>query len=321
MGRNEPVTRGRTDRRCAVRVLVVDDDGTCRLAMRAMVVALGYECVVAVDGGQAWRILQHRDVDVVIADRRMPGINGVQLCQLIRGQTLGRHVHIVLATAMKGRGQMLEGMLAGADDYLVKPVDMDELRLRLIVAHRITGVHRQLEQLNAELQIAAGSDALTGLGNRRSLEAQLTAAAGAVSRYGHRYGIAVIDVDHFKAFNDTYGHQCGDRALQAVASALLFEARAGDTWFRYGGEEFLGIYPQQTGQDARLAVERIRDRVALLAIPHAASPGRAVLTLSSGIAELTSSKPDIADAVHRADAALYRAKQNGRDTIELASGQ
>lgn len=301
-----------------MKVLVVDDDGTCRLATQAMVVALGYECVVAVDGGQAWRILQHRDVDVVIADRRMPGLNGVQLCQLIRSQSLGRHVHVILATAMKERGQMLEGMVAGADDYMVKPVDMEELRLRLVVANRINGVHRQLEQLNAELQIAAGSDALTGLGNRRSLKVQLSAAAGEVTRYGHRYCVAVIDVDHFKAFNDTYGHQSGDRALQAVAGALLAEARIGDKWYRYGGEEFLGIYPHQTGQETRQAVERIRDRVAVLAIPHAASPGRTLLTLSAGIAELTSSNPDVDEVVQRADAALYRAKQTGRDTIELS---
>lgn len=181
--------------RCAVKVLVVDDDGICRLVMRAMVMKLGYECAVAVDGAQAWRILQARDVDVVIADRRMPGINGVQLCQLIRGQ-LGRNVHVILATAMKERGQVLEGLLAGADDYMVKPVDMDELHLRLVIAHRIIGVHRQLEQLNAELQIVAGIDSLTGLGNRRSLEVQLAAATAAVSRYGHCYSVAVLDVDH-----------------------------------------------------------------------------------------------------------------------------
>lgn len=299
-------------------MLVVDDDATCRLTMQAMVAALGHDCLIAVDGGQAWRALQRADIDVVIADRRMPGRGGVQLCRRIREELGGRYVHVLLATAMDEHSEMLDGMAAGADDYLVKPVNMEVLRLRLMVAQRVTEVNRKLEHLNAKLPVAAGSDALTGLGNRRSLDNELVAVTAAVKRYGPRYSIALVDVDHFKAFNDTYGHQAGDRALQAIAEVLRSDTRPADTWYRYGGEEFLGIYPYQSAQDVQRAVERIRGRTSALAIPHAGSPG-GVLTVSAGIAELSPSRPDSVDIIRRADAALYEAKRGGRNATLVGS--
>jgi diguanylate cyclase (GGDEF)-like protein len=161
--------------------------------------------------------------------------------------------------------EILEGMTAGADDYLVKPLDPDDLQARLIAAARVTCLHRQLAQqrtelqsLNQELTAIARRDPLTGLGNRRALQEDLELLEARVTRYGHRYCMALFDVDHFKAYNDAYGHQAGDEVLHAVAAQLKDKARSGDAIYRYGGEEYLCIFPEQSLATGIHAVQRMR---------------------------------------------------------------
>ena len=302
-----------------MRVLVVDTDEACRRTMLGMLTHLGHQCLLAVDGEEAWRLLRRGGVDVVITDRRLPGLTGLEVVRFVRRASRTGYVHVVLAMPMSERAQVPDAMPAGADDYLIKPVQLHDLRLRLLAAERVSNARRRLELLNAQLQAAARRDSLTGLGNRRSLEEQLAAETDLVVRYARRYSIALLDVDNFKAYNDTHGHQSGDRALQAIAAVLASSSRAGDEWYRYGGEEFLGIYPEQAAADARVGVERIRKGVAALGLRCTADPDGPVLTVSAGIAEMTVDRPDIEDLVRRADAALYRAKHLGRDTVEVAS--
>jgi diguanylate cyclase (GGDEF)-like protein len=263
---------------------------------------------------------------VVISDWIMPGLTGLELCREIRAFTPGNYTYFIMITSQAAPHQVVEGMEAGADDYLVKPLDSDDLEVRLIAAARVTSLHRQLAQqrfelevLNQELTAISLRDPLTGLGNRMAIDEDLDQLEARVVRYGHRYCLALLDVDCFKSYNDTYGHQAGDQALQAVAAQLKGEAREGDAVYRYGGEEFLCIFPEQFLATAAVAAERMRSGLEQSAIPHAESP-LGVLTLSAGLAMLDPGRArSVDDVLKEADEALYRAKQLGRNRIEYAT--
>jgi two-component system cell cycle response regulator len=308
-----------------VKVLVADDEPTTRLIAQSALGSLGHECRTVTDGAAAWEAYRAQQPDVVISDWMMPGLSGPQLCRNIRAQPASDYAYFIMISANGTPEHIREGMSAGADDYLVKPLDPDELRIRLIAAARVTALHStlarqraELERLNLELTAAVLKDPLTGLGNRRAMEADLELLDARVNRYGHSYCLALLDVDDFKSFNDTYGHQAGDLALRAVASQLRYHGRATDSTYRYGGEEFLCILPEQTLTTATQAVERMRAGLERLALPHAGRPP-GVLTMSAGIAMVD---PDHIRPAHEvltsADSALYRAKQLGRNRIERA---
>jgi two-component system cell cycle response regulator len=298
-----------------VKILAVDDDAVSRVVVQAMVTSLGHECLLAASGTEAWDLLQHVPVDVVISDRVMPDLDGLELCRRIREELAHGYTYVVLASGLHEPARAREGMLAGADDYLSKPLNRDELQLRLIAAERVSTLHRQLEALNTELHTAARRDPLTGLPNRLQLQEDLATLADRVGRYGHRYSIALLDVDHFKAYNDLYGHPAGDTALATVAEVLADTSRAGDGCYRYGGEEFLCVFPEQPADRALAAVNRARAAIEGLAIPHDGSPRHRVLTVSAGVAELTPDLPDATAVLQRADEALYRAKAAGRNAV------
>jgi diguanylate cyclase (GGDEF) domain len=306
-----------------MKILVADDDPTSRLIVQTALRSLGHECDTATNGTQAWDAFRSQRPDVVISDWMMPGLTGLQLCRNIRDHDSGGYVYFIMVSGQGLLDEILEGMSAGADDYLVKPLDPDDLQARLIAAARVTSLHRQLgrqrtemQTLNHELTVIARRDALTGLGNRRALQEDLELLEARVTRYGHRYCMALLDVDHFKSYNDTYGHQAGDEVLQAVAGQLRARARSGDALYRYGGEEFLCIFPEQSMATGTHAVERMRTGVERLGIPHTDNP-RGVLTVSAGLAML---HPDHArsakDVLKEADVALYRAKHLGRNRVE-----
>ena len=305
-----------------MRALFADDDPISRLIAQRALEALGHDCLVVNDGAQAWDLFRSWHPDVVISDLTMPGLTGIQLCRKIRASASGGYTYFVMVSSHGGFDKILEGMRAGADDYLVKPLDSGLLEARLIAADRVTSLHRQLarqqtelEGLNQELTAIARRDPLTGLGNRRALEEDLDQLEARVRRYGHRYCMAVIDIDHFKSYNDTYGHQAGDEVLQAVAAQLKAHTRGGDEVYRYGGEEFLCIFPEQSLATGALAVQRMRIGLERLAIPHADGPTD-MLTFSAGLAMLDPDHPrSTSEVLKEADEALYSAKELGRNRI------
>jgi diguanylate cyclase (GGDEF)-like protein len=305
-----------------MKVLVADDDPTSRLIAKTALAALGHQCRTVTDGTEAWDEFRSWLPDAVISDCRMPGLTGLQLCSAVRAHAESSYTYFIMVSGQGSLDEVLEGMTAGADDYLVKPLDVDVLRARLIAAARITALHRQLDQqkselhtLNDELTAIARRDPLTGLGNRRALDEDLDSLEARVSRYGHRYCMALIDVDHFKSYNDTYGHQAGDRILQAVTAELLAQDREGDALYRYGGDEFLCIFPEQSLATGTLAVERMRVGVEQLAIAHEGN-ALGVVTLSAGMAMLDpGQKRSSGDVLKDADKGLYRAKQLGRNCV------
>jgi two-component system chemotaxis response regulator CheY len=306
-----------------MRILVADDDPTSRLIVATALHSLGHDCATVTDGALAWEAFQQHQPDVVISDWMMPGLTGLELCRRIRKHDNGRYVYFIMVSGQRLVDEILEGMTAGADDYLIKPLDPDDLQARLIAASRVTSLHQQLaeqrtqlESLNEELAAIARHDPLTGLGNRRALQEDLELLEARVSRYGHRYCMALIDVDHFKSYNDTYGHQAGDEVLRSVAEQLTACARTGDALYRYGGEEFLCIFPEQSMPSGTHAVDRMRVGVQDLSLPHGSNPF-GVLTVSAGLAMLDPENIRPASAVIKeADVALYRAKQLGRNRVE-----
>ena len=234
--------------------------------------------------------------------------------------------YFILLTSLEAQVHVVRGMEAGADDYLKKPFDTDDLNARLISAARVTALHErlnaqqsQLETLNRTLFEESRHDPLTRVGNRIALGEQLTRLSGMAERYGHQYCVALYDVDKFKAYNDTQGHVAGDQVLTTVAAALAGRARASDAVYRYGGEEFVVVLPEQTLETAADATERIRKDVSALAIPHPACGAGAVVTVSAGVAHLERSDGGDFEAVlKRADLSLYRAKALGGNRVKRA---
>jgi diguanylate cyclase (GGDEF)-like protein len=309
-----------------VKILVADDDPASRLIAQMALTTLGHGCRIVNDGAQAWDAFRSHPPDVVISDWIMPGLTGLQLCRNVRACAAGGYTYFIMVTGQRAPDEIVQGMTAGADDYLIKPLDAEDLRARLIAAARVTALHRrlgrqqsELQGLNDELTAIARRDPLTGLGNRRALDEDLDLLEARVSRYGHRYCMALLDVDHFKSYNDTYGHQAGDRILEAVAAQLKVQARGGDALYRYGGDEFLCIFPEQSMVTGNLAIERTRAGLERLAIAHAGNPD-GLLTFSAGLAMMHAGHSRSAnDILKEADDALYRAKELGRNRVEKAA--
>jgi two-component system cell cycle response regulator len=312
-----------------VRILIADDDATSRLMLKAMATKLGHECLLATDGSTAWEILSSGGIDVLLSDWMMPGVDGPELCRRVREEQTGSYVYVVLITGLGDHERVLEGMSAGADDYLIKPVDPFVVQTRLVAAERMTLLHRQLIDVRAELELAnlellgrSLTDVLTELGNRRHMEEDLDSVHAGALRTGRSYGVALFDIDHFKLYNDRYGHPAGDEILRQVAQSLRATARAGESVYRYGGEEFLLLLPECTVDDAAMAAERIREAVKNMALPHLARPTQPpVVTLSGGVTcWLRQAALSVPELLQQADEALYLAKSAGRDRVVVAAG-
>jgi diguanylate cyclase (GGDEF)-like protein len=306
-----------------VKILIADDSATPRQMLRRELEKLGHECVVAEDGNEAWTLFQSVGADVVISDWMMPGMDGDEFCRRVRSHPSAPYVYFILLTSLEGLKHVVEGMQAGADDYLTKPFDNDELATRLIAAERVASLHRrlatqqaELERLNAGLFEDSRRDPLTGLGNRRRQDEDLATMIARAERYGHALCVALFDIDSFKQYNDTRGHLEGDAILRSIAAALVHQSRGGDSLYRYGGEELLVVFPEQTLETAAIGAERMRKAVEELAISHPANPPDGLVTVSAGVARFEPElKDDVERFLARADAALYEAKESGRNRV------
>jgi two-component system cell cycle response regulator len=309
----------------ALNVLVVEDDTDPREMLRHAIESWGHECRTACDGAEALEMHEREPADVIISDWQMPRMDGLELCKRTRVSEGDHYTYFIFMTGLTDKEHFLLGMQAGADDYQTKPIDLDELRARLVSARRVVSVHRKLADKNAELrkdsQVSfrlARRDTVTTIGNRLSLDESLKAIWANAVRYRRRYSIILCDIDWFKAYNDRFGHLAGDRTLRTVAETLRDQLRLGDGIYRYGGEEFLVVLPEQGVAEALAVAERLRGAVERRAIQTAVGSG--VVTISAGVAELDMALDETAESwVSRADAALYRAKANGRNRSEAAA--
>lgn len=305
-----------------LRIIVADDDSDCRELVAHVVRNLGHSCRVACDGVEARAMHRAQAADVIVSDWNMPKMDGLELCREIRESDPPYwHTHFIFLTGGNGRPRLVEGLHGGADEYITKPVDLAELEARLEVASRVVEARRALEANNIALRldserehIAARTDPLTAISNRRRLKEDLEPLEGRAARYGHRYCAALCDIDEFKAYNDCFGHLSGDKALCRVAKTIQDHLRSGDGLYRYGGEEFLAILPEQSVADARAGMDRVRHEVEKLGISHSPAAHASFLTISVGISNLNGGAVD--EWLRRADSALYRAKSLGRNRVE-----
>jgi two-component system chemotaxis response regulator CheY len=290
-----------------VKVLIADDEPGSRLVLTATLQRLGHACVEAEDGEQAWRRFAEERPDVVITDWQMPGLDGTELVRRVRSAPEVSYTYVLVLSGTAGDEAARQAMEAGADDVLAKPLDANDLGRKLIAAERVTALHRRLHA-------DARHDPLTGIGNRLRLAEDLAAVCGRAERYGHQYCVAIVDVDRFKAYNDASGHRSGDEVLRAVAGALRETVRSGDTVYRYGGEEFVVLLPEQTLDGAARAAERLRAAVEALALSH---PEGGSVTVSVGVAGHGDGSCSPDELFELADKALYEAKAAGRNRVHV----
>ncbi len=303
-----------------MKVLVADDDAVCRLLLHKTLTAWGYEVVAVSDGRAAWQVLQADDgPSLVILDWLMPGLDGGQLCRMIRERVCDCYTFVLMLTARRSHLDLLEGLQAGADEYLRKPFDPAELRARLNTGRRIVQLQNELIAARDALRRQATRDALTGVYNHAAILEILERELGRAHREGRPLGVAIGDLDHFKQVNDRHGHLAGDAVLRAVTDLLVTVMRPYDLIGRYGGEEFLVVLPGCDESSTFKVCERLRGRLAEQPVLHEGLP--IPVTLSVGAAVSTKAlTAGVVELIRAADSALYRAKALGRNRIELADG-
>jgi diguanylate cyclase (GGDEF)-like protein len=288
--------------------------------IEAMLVQLGSEVHTVADGAQAWESLQTQDrPSLAILDWMMPGMDGLEICRRMRTLSDGPYVYIILLTVKDQKADIAKGFEAGADDYISKPFDPDELRGRLRAAQRVMDLQATLLATQRELRVQATRDVLTGLWNRGAILDVLNKELVRATREGKPAGVMLADVDHFKRVNDTYGHAAGDTVLRQIGDRLQATVRAYDFVGRYGGEEMLVVVPACDVAAAARSAERIRECVAAkpFVLPEQTLP----VTLTIGVCS-TIQVPASATSgllIGAADAALYRGKKEGRNQVVLAT--
>ena len=301
-----------------LRVLVAEDDRVSRAILKLNLEKWGYEVVVCSDGLQAWGELQKPDAPrMAILDWMMPGMDGIQVCRAVREQSAQPYVYILLLTAKSLKEDLLTGLNAGADDYLTKPMDKQELELRLRAGRRILDLQSELISAREDLHIQATQDSLTGVLNRRAVLETLQTELVRATRQDLPLGVILADLDHFKSINDTRGHAVGDAVLREAARRMVAALRPYDRLGRYGGEEFLIVAPGCGPDDVIGVGERLR--LALLEEPVYTRSGFVGLSASFGV--ISSTQLDQVDAealIQVADEALYQAKASGRNCVRAA---
>ncbi len=301
-----------------MRVLVADDSPTIRAVLRSSLREWGFEFVEANDGEGAWAKLQAQDApSLALIDWEMPGLDGVELCRRVRAREAAGspYTYVLLLTARGGRQDIVAGMEAGADDYVVKPFDVHELRVRLRAGRRIVDLQAELYRLQELFRFQSRTDPLTGCLNRLGIEERLAAGLSLAAREHRPLAVAVLDLDHFKDVNDTYGHATGDAVLQELVRRVTSATRASDSIGRLGGEEFLILWPGLPADASAVAAERVRAVVGDR--PFVVGGSRIELTASLGLTTTCGSEAQ-EDVLARADQALYAAKESGRNRVTAA---
>jgi two-component system cell cycle response regulator len=303
-------------RRAHDAILIAEDDPMFRRILQHWLESWGYSVSIAEDGTQAWEILRGENPpSMMILDWVMPGMDGLELCRRTRSSRCGPYQYILLVTARDRTPDVVRGLDAGADDYLTKPFDKNELHARLRVGTRMLALQRDLLSAQEKLRFQATHDALTGLWNRGAVLDQLRTEIERTHRTRSSLGVLMLDVDHFKVINDTHGHLAGDAVLEQIAQRIAGATRAYDILGRYGGEEFLILLPTCDRDQTQSGAERIR--AAIAAQPFAAAETLIPLTVSLGATVAPICGQSETEILSIADAALYEAKSAGRNRAAM----
>jgi diguanylate cyclase (GGDEF)-like protein len=297
-------------------VLAVDDSAIYRKLLEQSLSQDRYDVLFAKNGREALDLFAEHQPAVVITDWSMPDISGLELCRIIRRDFQGFHSHLILLTSNSDKEQIVEGLAAGADDYLTKPFHPGELVARIAVGFRMVELHREIQAKSRLLEEMALTDALTGLPNRRAVDVWASRELSAAARHDFSFWVVLADLDLFKKVNDTYGHDAGDTVLKTFTEILKTHTRQSDICARLGGEEFLVMMTHSDRDGTKTAVERIRQQFENTTFTFGNSTVTA--TASFGIVGFRGTNPPGWNAlVECADAALYAAKRKGRNRIEF----
>jgi diguanylate cyclase (GGDEF)-like protein len=288
------------------RILVVDDDRGTRDAIQEAIQHAGYTCWGAASGAEALGFLEKNHVDLIVADIRMPEIDGFELTKIVKEKY---DTDVIIITGYGQEFQYEEAIEKGASEFILKPIRVEELvvRLKRVLRERaLIAQRRQMEERLRELTI---TDSLTGLYNMRHFYAQLQQEIDRALRYKNPLSLLLLDVDRFKQYNDTFGHLGGDQILIKLGDVIRECLRKSDTAYRYGGDEFIVVLPQTQGDEAWNVAERIRS--SFPAVHEDLVPDEGVgTTLSIGVVEYRLGE-DLSKFVKRADQAMYKAKNQG----------
>jgi two-component system, cell cycle response regulator len=298
-----------------VKILIVEDEPVSRRLLEATLRRWDYDVVTTTDGREAWEVLQKPEApNLVISDWMMPDMDGLELCHRIRESDKLGYTYLIMLTTKARKEDVIKGLEAGADDYLIKPFDHEELRCRVKIGERIISLERRILQL-------ANTDSLTGVMIRRAFMEKMEIEVERAIREHTPLALVIADLDHFKNVNDNYGHQTGDLVLQKFAEQLCTLSRQYDFVGRYGGEEFAICFPGVDDPCLISIAERMREQVANLRVVIVGDSSCSIqITASFGAATLQrEAKETLTSLIARADAALYKAKRQGRNCVCLAT--
>ena len=299
-------------------ILIAEDDPVSRLLLEKILVKAGYEVTSVINGREALESFSSKFFPIVITDWMMPEMDGLKLCRAIRENISTGYVFIFLLTARDSIDDMLAGLEAGADDYLTKPVNRPELVARLKTATRILELEKSLKDANEEITILSITDSLTGCYNRTFMDEQLPKEVKRAVRYNRPMSLIMVDIDHFKKVNDTYGHHAGDKVLKELVRSINRSIRSDVDWVaRYGGEEFLAVFPETDFEGAEVIAERLRSDISQNTIQINEEKIR--VTASFGVTGFTPSdslkEVSYEAMINMADRSLYQAKEEGRNRV------
>ncbi len=296
-----------------MRVLIVEDEVVSRRLLEVFLLKLGYEVIPVSSGKEALGVLEGPQApNLVISDWMMPEMDGLELCQRTREIQTAGYIYFIILTSKMDKKDIIKGLEAGADDYLTKPFDQEELRCRIKIGERIVNLERRILEL-------ANTDSLTEVLNRRAFIERLQIELQRSNRECVPLSLILADIDHFKLVNDQYGHQVGDMVLRKFSEQLSTTIRPYDFVGRYGGEEFLIGLPGVDCQNAGLVAERIRQQVETISFTSPASTDCFFVTASFGVASLRIGSSEFPEPlIARADSVMYKAKHEGRNRVCLA---
>jgi len=302
-----------------MKILLAEDSRVYQHLIGGYLREWGFDVELVRDGAEAWKRLREPDAPILaLLDWVLPGLDGIEVCRNIRKRSNNeRYIYTVLLTGKSDKKDFVLAMEAGADDYVVKPFDAQELRARLLAGKRILDLNGELIAAQESLRFAGTHDFLTRLWNRAEIVSFLERELVRGMREKKPVGIVLLDIDHFKSINDSLGHRSGDAVLKELAQRLKSQLRVYDGVGRYGGEEFLLVLP---GCDLAGALARTAEiQRSVAEAPFMPEPANVSITVSMGVTIAHRGEVDSATLLHDADLALYRAKNSGRDRVEHSS--